>query len=89
MSDVQAPGGIRHLLDGQLVEDGELLELAIAEGWTSGHYRAALHPETGQAAFELHLRGDGGLHHLTIYLPPDALLRRNPSEHAAALQPDH
>jgi len=79
-------GGVRHHLDGKKVSDGDLLEVSTASGWVSGHYRALLHPESGAVGFEMHVACDGGaLEHVTLFLPPDALLRWPTPERSAAL----
>jgi len=68
---------IRHLLDGEVVGDGTVLEFLTDTGWVSGHYRAQLHPESAAVAFDLHVPGAGGSEsHVRIFLPDETLLRR-------------
>lgn len=75
--------GGSHLLHGEVVSDGDLLDVLTDGGWVSGHYRALLHPETGLPAFELHLGtfeepSDAmRLEHAVIHLPQAAVVRRH------------
>lgn len=72
-------GAARHLLDGQGVEPGEVLELLVHDGqWVSGTYRC----EGGVPALVVTLGGEWELWPdeepvaVRIPLPPEALLRR-------------
>lgn len=74
-----AAGGLQHLLDGCELDDGDPLEMMTADGWVTGHYRAILHPETGQSRFDMHVKTagqDGSVEHVALWLPERALLRR-------------
>lgn len=91
MTSGEASAGLRlvlseesngHLLGGEEVADGQLLELLTEGGWVSGHYRSRLHSETGYPVFEVHLGvlderpATEELEHAVIHLPPAAILRR-------------
>jgi len=72
-------GGFQHLLDSTPLGDGDPLQMLTADGWVTGHYRALLHPETGQCRFDLHVRvseQDGAVEHVGLWLPQSARLRR-------------
>ncbi len=71
-------GGFVHELAGEVVGDGEILELLLETGWVAGHYRAQLHPESGRPAFEVHVAAPSGpaIEHIRIHLPHRAILRR-------------